>query len=394
MDDAGRLALDLAGDLDRDLPSILTLVERLVSIDSGSRDQRGVQAVSEAVTTALEERGFALRRTAIPGHADLVSASGGGKAGPRVLVMGHCDTVWPLGTAAEWPLRREGDRISGPGVGDMKASLVMACFALGALRTRGLLEHVQVTLMLVPDEELGSVASRPAIERECTRADICLGLEAASPGGGVVVERGAVGALTARATGRTAHVTADDPGASALSALARLVAPLEALTRREAGVSVAAGILRGGSARQVVPGEAELHLDLRAPDAGTAAQLEREVRDLVEGAAPAGVTIAVEGGFTRPTLPRGEGTERLYALAATACEALGEPLFARSERGGSDASFAGAMGVATLDGLGPVCHDSCSRREAVEVHSISRRGAVFGALVAHAGAVVGAGHAA
>ena len=124
MGDAGGLALDLAGDLDRDLSSMLTLVERLVSIDSGSHDRRGVKAVSEAVAMALEERGFALRRTAIPGHADLVSASGGGKAGPRVLVMGHCDTVWPLGTAAEWPLRREGDRISGPGVGGNGVKLV------------------------------------------------------------------------------------------------------------------------------------------------------------------------------------------------------------------------------------------------------------------------------
>jgi glutamate carboxypeptidase len=272
---------------------------------------------------------------------------------------------------------------------------VMACFALGALRTRGLLEHVRVTLLLVPDEELGSVASREAIERECTRADVCLGLEAASPGGGVVVERGAVGALAVRATGRTAHITADDPGASsALSALARLVAPLEALTRREAGVSVGAGILRGGSARQVVPGEAELHLDLRAPDRETAAELEQEVRELLAAATARGVTIAVEGGIMRPPSPRSKGTDRLYELAGMACETLGEPLFARCEQGGSDASFAGAMGVATLDGLGPVCHDSCSRRESVEVPSISRRGAVFGALVAHAGAVSGANRAA
>jgi glutamate carboxypeptidase len=273
----------------------------------------------------------------------------------------------------------------------MKASLVMACFALGALRARGLLDHVRVTLLLVPDEELGSVASRAAIERVCAEADVCLGLEAASPGGGVVVERGAVGALIVRATGRTAHVTADDPEtSSAVSALAGLVAPLEALTRREAGVSVSVGILRGGSARQVVPGEAELQLDLRAPDRETAAQLEHDVLELLAASAMPGVAIAVDGGFTRPPMPRSAGTDRLYELAATACASLGEPLFARSERGGSDASFAGTLGTATLDGLGPICHDSCSRRESVEVSSIPRRGAIFGALVAHAGAASGA----
>ena len=392
MVDAGRLALGLAGDLGRDLPAMLALLERLVSIDSGSHDRRGVEAVSETMAIALAERGFELWRTEIAGHADLVSASAGEGAGPRVLVIGHSDTVWPSGTTAEWPFRREGDRITGPGVGDMKASLVMACFALGALRARGLLDQMRVTLLLVPDEELGSVASRAAIERACAEADVCLGLEAASPGGGVVVERGAVGALTVRAAGRTAHVTADDPeAASALSALASLVAPLEALTRREAGVSVSVGILRGGSARQVVPGEAELEIDLRAPDRDTAAELEREVRELLSAGAAPGVTIAVDGGFTRPPMPRSAGTDRLYELAGAACASLGEPLFARSERGGSDASFAGAMGAATLDGLGPVCHEPCSRRESVEVSSIPRRGAIFGALVAHAGAASGTG---
>jgi glutamate carboxypeptidase len=386
MDEPGRLALELGGDLERDLPEILTLTERLVSIDSGSHDRQGVQAVSEATAEALAERGFAIRRTRVAGNADLVAASSGGHARPHVLVVGHSDTVWPSGTAAQWRFQRDGARISGPGVGDMKASLAMACFALGALRARSRLEAVRVTLLLVPDEELGSIASRGAIERICADADVCLGLEAASPGGGVVVERGAVGALVIRATGHTAHVTADDAAAaSAVSALASLVAPMEALTRRESGISVNAGILRGGTARQVVPGEAELHLDLRAPDAAAAEHLERQVRSLLAQPAESRVSVVVDGGFTRPAFRRGEGTDRLYELAGEACASLGEPLYARSERGGSDASFAGAMGVATLDGLGPVCHDSCSRRESVEVSSIASRGAVFGALVAHAG---------
>src|SRR5207247_6513512 len=135
--------------------------------------------------------GFRLRRTSIPDRAPLVEAVSNGGAASRVLVLGHSDTVWPAGTASTWPFRREGDRITGPGVGDMKASLVMACFALGALRARGVLADARVTFLLVPDEELGSIGSRAAIEHAVAEADICLGLEAGSPGGGVVVERGA-----------------------------------------------------------------------------------------------------------------------------------------------------------------------------------------------------------
>ena len=200
----------------------------------------------------------------------------------------------------------------------------------------------------------------------------------------MVVERGAVGAMLVRASGRSAHVTDDPPGASALSPLAALVAELEALSERERGVIVAAGVLRAGTARQVVPAEAELQVDLRAPDAATAASVEARVRELVAGIAAAGVTIEVEGGITRPAWSRSAGGGRLLELAQAAGSAVGVRIAARSERGGSDASFAGALGVATLDGLGPVCHDSCSRRESVEVSSIARRGAVFGAVLAHA----------
>jgi glutamate carboxypeptidase len=267
----------------------------------------------------------------------------------------------------------------------MKASLAMACAALEALADRNLLDGVGVRVLLVPDEELGSGRTRSAIERAAGEADVCLGLEAAAPDGAVVVARGAVGAVIVRTHGRTAHVSDEPPGASALSALAPLVARLEALSDRSQGVSVSAGILRAGTARQVVPAEAELHLDLRAPDAQAAEDLERQVRELVAGPAAAGVTVALEGGFTRPPWSRSLAGDRLLALAQAAGDALDEPVTARTEKGGSDASFAGALGVATLDGLGPICHNSCSRRETVEVPSLIRRGAIFGALVSSAG---------
>ena len=216
--DAGRLAQALAGDLDAALPAVLDATRRLVEIDSGSDDADGVRAVSEAVAELLAPHGFALSWTPVAGRGPLLSAVLHPQAPRRVLVLGHADTVWPRGTAAAWPFRQDGDRICGPGVGDMKACLVMASAVLAALSQRGQLDGLGVSLLVVPDEEVGSVGSRAEIERAAAAADACLCLEAASPDGAVVVERGAVGAMLVRASGRSAHVTDDPPGASALLA--------------------------------------------------------------------------------------------------------------------------------------------------------------------------------
>jgi glutamate carboxypeptidase len=383
------MAQVLAGDLEARLPAMLDATRRLVEIDSGSHDVEGVRAVSESVAEMLAPHGFGIFWPPIEGRAPLLRAVANAACPRNVLVLGHADTVWPAGTASEWPFHQVGDRITGPGVGDMKSCLVMACFALEALLRRGWLDRIRVTFLVVPDEELGSVASRAEIERAAAEADVCVGLEAASPDGAVVVERGAVGAMVVRATGRSAHVTDERRGASALAPLACLVGRLEALSEAERGVSVAAGMLRSGTARQVVPAEGELHLDLRAPDAASAEKLEAGVRDVIGGVSVPAVTFSIEGGITRPAWTRSAGTDRLLEVAQAAGAAVGEELAVRRERGGSDASFAGALGVPTLDGLGPMCHDACSRREAVEVPAIVARGAVFGTLLARSTRLLG-----
>jgi glutamate carboxypeptidase len=383
------MAQALAGDLAAQLPAMLDATRRLVEIDSGSDDVEGVRAVSESLAGMLAPLGFGISWRPIEGRAPILRAVVHEADARHALVLGHADTVWPAGTAAEWPFRRVADRVTGPGVGDMKSCLVMACFALSALLRRGWLRRVGVTFLVVPDEELGSVASRTEIERAAAEADVCVGLEAASPDGAVVAERGAVGAVVVRATGRSAHVTDDPPGASALAPLAGLVSRLERLSERNRGISVAAGMLRSGTARQVVPAEGELVLDLRAPDAASAGKLEARVRELVEGVSAPGVTLSIEGGFTRPAWTRSAGTDRMLEIARAAGAAVGEEVAVRRERGGSDASFAGALGVPTLDGLGPVCHDSCSRRETVEVPTIVPRGAIFGTVLACSTRLVG-----
>ncbi len=197
-----------------------------------------------------------------------------------------------------------------------------------------------------------------------------------------------MGALYITATGVTAHCGSyREHGASAVSALAPLVAAFEGLTDASRGLAATVGIFRGGAARQVVPGEAEIHLDLRAPDqAGADALLATAQAIAARPAADPRVSISVTGGFGRPPFPTTAGTRALYAWAEEACAALGAPVHEVVARGGSDGSFAAGLGVPTLDGLGAVAHDTCSRRETVEVSSIIPRAAVLAHLIASAAA--------
>jgi glutamate carboxypeptidase len=265
----------------------------------------------------------------------------------------------------------------------MKSCVVMALHALRLLLKEPLPGIGSITVLIVPDEEIGSPGSRAWIEREARASDACLTLEPCRPEGKVVVGRGAVGALYVRATGVTAHVgPARELGASAISALAPLVAPLEALTDPTRGVGTSVGIFRGGAARQVIPAEAEIHLDLRANDQAGADWLLAEVRRIAETKpADPRVSVSVEGGFYRPPFPTRAGTRALYATAQRVGAAIGAPVGEVVSAGGSDGSFAAALGVPTLDGLGPICHESCSRRERVEMDSIVPRGALFAGLV-------------
>ncbi|MBY0336982.1 MAG: M20 family metallopeptidase [Acetobacteraceae bacterium] len=375
--------------LEGELPSILAMSERCVNIDSGSYLADGVNAVISVWASPLEGLGFTVERVPLPGFGDQMTArlrlGGNGK---RVLILGHADTVWPAGVAAEWPFRRDGDLITGPGVGDMKTNVVMALHVLKVLLAEKALSRLaSVTVCIVPDEEIGSPGSRAWLEAESRNADICLTLEPCRPKGGLVIGRGAVGALYLTATGVTAHCgAAREKGASALAALAALVGPLEALGDPANGLSATVGILRGGEARQVVPGSAELHLDLRAPSDEAAEALLAQVQALIRDAPhDPRVTITARGGFTRPAFPTHEGTKALYALAEQFGAELGAPVHGVVSRGGSDGSFAARLGVPTLDGLGPITHDTCSKREVVEVSSIVPRAAILAGLLARAG---------
>jgi glutamate carboxypeptidase len=371
--------------LQRETEAMVALTSALSAIDSGSGDRAGIVAVCELLGARLrDEHGFSVTQRPTGGLSAVLAT---GDPGRRVLVVGHADTVWPAGTAATWPVARDEEMLSGPGVGDMKGCLVMAAHAISAARAAGGLRGIaEIEYLVIPDEELGSEASRPWIEQRAGGASACLGLEAAWPGGGVDVQRGAVGAITVTAHGRTAHAAGHEgTGASAVAALAPLVTELEALSRPQEGLIVTVGIFTGGTARQVVPDRAQLSVDLRAPATPQAERLLAAIDAAVARADGVGeVRIVRGGGITRPAMPRAAADD-LYGLARARARELQIPIHPVSSRGGSDASFPAALGVPTLDGLGPICHDSCARGERIEIASLAQRGVLMALLLCDLG---------
>jgi len=362
--------------LGRDLDRIAALTQAMVEIDSPTDEPHGVRRVQEVLAARLVELGADITWHGAGEGREVLDARFGGHDAP-VLVLGHADTVWPVGTAAVWPFVRSEGLWTGPGVGDMKACLAVAAHALGAVAAG----PAAVRLLVVPDEEAGSVGSRAVIERAAREATACLTLEAARPGGGLVTARAAVGAMRIDATGEARHVTDPEPHRDALLAIAAVAASLPALDAD--GARARAGILHAGTARQVTAERAELHVDLRAPTTEAAETLAERVRQAARAAGErTGVTVEVAGGVTRPAFLRSDGTAQLYDEAVGIGALLGQPVPEVHERGGSDASFAAAIGVPTLDGLGPICHGSCSREERVEEVSVPVFGAILGTLAA------------
>ncbi|WP_439815075.1 M20/M25/M40 family metallo-hydrolase [Zavarzinia sp. CC-PAN008] len=359
------------------LDPLLDDLAQLVAIDSGSYDAAGVDAAGDWIAARAAPLGLAARRWTLPGFGARLCLMRPGRGRGTLVILGHLDTVWPVGTVAAWPFAVQDGWASGPGVGDMKGGLVMA---LHALARSDLDAFAEVRLILVPDEEIGSIGSRAWIEAQVADADWVLVMEPARANGSVIRARGAVGALVIRATGLSAHAAIDPAaGASAVKALARLVEPLEALSRPQDGVFVTVGILRGGDARQVVPAEAEMHVDLRAPAQAQADALLAAVDALLVPVDPR-VGIVRGGGLTRPAFPS-SASAGLYDLAAAIAAELGLPYAGVATSGGSDGSFAAALGRPTLDGLGPVCVEPCSRRERVPVASLAQRTAVLASLI-------------
>ncbi|MFJ3196914.1 2-dehydropantoate 2-reductase [Streptomyces griseoviridis] len=293
--------------------------------------------------------------------------------GRPVLLLGHYDTVWPTGTLDDWPFMRDGDRVTGPGVFDMKAGLVQAVWALRALDALGL-PRPACTLMLNGDEETGSLASHEAIVEEARGSRLAMVFEAAADGA-VKTARKGVGLFTLTVTGREAHAGLDPAaGASAVDELAHQILRLAGLRDHEAGTSLNVGVVEGGTRSNVTAGRAVARIDVRVASAAERERISRALAALTP--VDARTRVEITGDWNRPVFERTEQVAALAGLARRCAGLLGEELAEASVGGASDGNFVAAAGTPVLDGIGALGSGAHARSENTSVSGLVGRSAL------------------
>lgn len=352
--------------------------ETLVRLESPSTDKAAVDRCGAAVARLLREAGGAvtLMRQDLRGHHVRAEFPGGPK---RVMILGHFDTVWDVGRIQSMPLHEANGRLYGPGIYDMKASIAVATLAIRAVRD--LSENgPRIVAVFTTDEEVGSATSRALIETEARQSDAVLVIEPSLPGGAAKTQRKGCGEFTLLVRGVSAHAGIDPrKGASAIHEIAHQVCALERLQDLERGISVNVGRIEGGTRGNVVAEEARAVVDVRVPKASDAARIEAEVRSLTPKNPR--VTLEVHGGVDRPPMERTERVGRLYEQARAVAASLGRDLAEGATGGGSDGNFTAALGVATLDGLGPEGDGAHATHEHVLLADLPWRAAFLAALM-------------
>lgn len=356
-----------------DSGAILADIEAISAIESPTSDVAGVNRVLDVVASWFEGTGAALERFAIGGGlGDMLRVRcNPERSEPGILVLSHVDTVHPLGTlGSALPIRREGDKVFGPGIYDMKGGLVLAAAAWRGLARAGLRTPLPVTFLFNPDEEVGSVGSRKHIEAEGDRSRYVLVTEPKRSGGRIVTERKGTGRYVIRTRGRPAHAgAAHHKGRSAIRAMARIILEVEGFTDYERGITTNVGLVSGGTGVNVVPEHCTINADVRVTDLAAAAEMEERFRRL--GAKEADVEVSVSGGLHRPPFVRGPHVEDLFAKAAAVAERIGLKLESDGlSGGGSDGNFTAARGIPTLDGLGIDGDGAHTHNEHILVSSI------------------------
>lgn len=354
------------------LSEMLADIESLVNVESPSGDARALGASAVAVAELIERRLGSSARILDGPAGPHVHWSGGREA--KVLMLGHHDTVHPIGSLSERPFTIEGAFARGPGIFDMKAGIVLAVHALASLEDASAAE-----LLVTSDEETGSRTSRDLVVERARAAGAVLVLEPSADGGALKTARKGTGTFVVTVGGRAAHAGLEpEKGINAVVALALLVPQIAALADAAKGTTVTPTLLAGGTADNVVPDVARCSVDVRVQDAQEKTRIEAAMASLVSGIA--GASVSVTGGIGRPPMPAG-ASRFLMDLAVEVGADLGQALAGVAVGGGSDGNLTAAAGVATLDGLGAVGRGAHTADESIEIGALEPRASLLTALV-------------
>lgn len=368
----------------------LRFLEALVRINSGSANLAGIEAVGDRVRPAFDDLGFTTRWHApARGHQreraarSLVARRKGAQGATPLFVTAHLDTVFEPADGFDGFVV-DGDRAVGPGIVDCKGGVVAILAALDALAAEGRLDRIDCRVVLGGDEETGSFESRDVIEQEAAGSAYALVFEGGRPSGDIVRYRAGNGGYDVKAIGRAAHAgNAHQDGVNAIEILSAAVLALQKLTDYPRGITVNAGTIRGGTKRNIVPAEAICALDVRYAHSSDGPAFDAAIRAVASIAAPFKGTIEITGGLNRPPYP--ENDPKIGALAErwiAAAADLGVSMKAGPTGGGSDGNWTAAMGIPTLDGLGPVGGKYHTVGEYLIVKTLPERAALAAIAVA------------
>ena len=360
---------------------MLSLLRRMVEIESPSDDKAAVDSMGSFLAEEFERLGGKVTFYPENEAGNHLKAEFDGNAGKPVLLLGHFDTVWPMGTLDKMPFRMEAGRAFGPGVYDMKAGIAMMVFALRALKASGHDGHRPVTILLDTDEEVGSTTGRPVVETTAKDCEAVLVLEPSQgPQGHLKTSRKGVGDITIRVRGRASHSGVDfEKGQSAIVELARQLLEIVKFTDPARGITVNPGVIQGGTRSNVVAAEAWAEVDLRVVHAADADLLEQKFAALKPFNPEC--SIEISGGMNRPPMERTEGTVRLFELAREIGAGIGWVPQESSTGGGSDGNFTSALGIPTLDGLGALGEGAHASNESIVISELPQRTTLLAGLV-------------
>jgi len=364
------------------LDDYLAELTALVEHESPSRDKGALDALAARIGARwvdLGARSVEIVENSVGGN-HVVGRFGGGLDQRPALIVGHFDTVWPVGTLARMPIRREGARLHGPGVYDMKTSLILVHAALESLAALGLSLRRPLTVLFTSDEEIGSLTSRTLIEDLARQSEHVLVLEPPLDDGSLKTARKGVGSFSLTVEGKAAHAgIAPEQGASAIVELAHQILRIQALNDPSAGTTLNVGKIRGGTTSNVVADQASAEIDVRTVTIAAAEAVERALPAL-DPVTP-GTRVLVEGGINRPPMERSPAIAALFDRARSIGRELGMELTEGSTGGGSDGNFTAALGAPTLDGLGALGGGAHADHEHILINSIPERAALLAALI-------------
>lgn len=362
---------------------LLELARRLVLAESPSDDKAAVDGCMDLAAAHAKALGGRVKRHRQRAWGDVLELRFGprGKStAARTLVLGHLDTVWPLGTLKSMPCRQRDGRIWGPGTLDMKVGVAMAFTALEMLAEAKMLDR-EIVLLLNSEEEVGSPVSRPITEK---LAQECSAVYVLEPAQGLAYKtsRKGTGNWRLAVEGLAAHAGVDfTRGRSAVLELVRLIEQVSGWTDLDRGTTLNVGVIGGGTKSNVIPAEAWAEVDVRVARRADGPRMEKRFAAL-KAAPRSGCSLTVEGGVNRPPMERTRGTVKLFRRAQALAAELGWELAEAGTGGASDGNFTSALGIATLDGMGAVGDGAHATHESVLLEHIAPRTALLAGMLA------------